>query len=208
MDSITPNSQRSTAIRPPVWHRIPLVGVLVVLLVMSVVEAVFLGVQNRRLANNYEKLRAATLEELAVRPGEPVIAITGFDTSGKRLSVRTDGSTPSLVFAYSAGCAACQENRTAYERLASAAQKLGVQVLFVSRDYVATVLGGPMAGLPGILIAEPTYRTHRNLGLYRVPQTILVVRGNVVQSEIGILDVQKERRLLDALRAASGRPIP
>ncbi len=88
-----------------------------------------------------------------------------------------------LIITFSPGCPACQANQDGWIRLASALKQSGVRVLWMSRDPIeitreyCTKHGIPLSDT----LADPPYRTYAQLGLARVPNTLLVGAGGTVE---------------------------
>jgi peroxiredoxin len=96
-----------------------------------------------------------------------------------------------LIITFSPGCPACQANQDGWMRLASTLEQKGVRVLWVSRDPVEITRDYCLKH--GIrlsdTLADPPYRTFAQLGLARVPNTVLVgAEGRVEKVWVGRLD--------------------
>jgi peroxiredoxin len=96
-----------------------------------------------------------------------------------------------LIITFSPGCPACQANQDGWMRLASRLEQKGVRVLWVSRDAVEITRNYCVEY--GIrlsdALADPPYRTFAQLGLARVPNTLLVgAEGRVEKVWAGRLD--------------------
>ena len=99
-----------------------------------------------------------------------------------------------LIVTFSTGCPACQANQEGWTKLAGALEQKGVRALWVSRDPMETTKDYCLKH--GIrlsdTLADPPYRTYVQLGLARVPNTVLVgADGRVEKVWVGRLD-QKE----------------
>jgi peroxiredoxin len=81
-----------------------------------------------------------------------------------------------LIITFSPQCPACQANQQGWMKLAGALEQRGVQVVWLSRDPVEITReycvkhGVPFSNT----LADPPYRTYLQLGLARVPNTVLV----------------------------------
>ena len=88
-----------------------------------------------------------------------------------------------LIITFSPGCPACQANQEGWMRLASTLEQKGVRVLWVSRDPIE--ITRDYCAKHGIrlsdTLADPPYRTFAQLGLARVPNTLLVGAGGRVE---------------------------
>jgi peroxiredoxin len=96
-----------------------------------------------------------------------------------------------LIITFSPGCPACQANQQGWMKLASALEQRGVRVLWVSRDSLEITRDYCLKH--GIrlsdTLADPPYRTYVQLGLSRVPNTVLVgANGKVEKVWAGRLD--------------------
>jgi hypothetical protein len=146
-------------------------------------ENIFLFLQNRRL-NDALAPQISTGEQLQMLSG---LALDGrlqpvpFPAPGSRL----------LVITFSPGCPACQANQDGWMKLASTLGQKGVHVLWVSRDPIEITRDYCVKhGIPlSDVLADPPYRTFAQLGLARVPNTVLVgTDGRVEQVWAGRLD--------------------
>jgi peroxiredoxin len=146
-------------------------------------ENVVLLRQNRRLS-----------EALApqITAGTQLQMLSGLALDGHLESVSLPSAgSKLLIITFSPGCPACQANQDGWMKLASALEQKGVRVLWVSRDPIeitkdyCTKRGIP----PSDVLADPPYRTFVQLGLARVPNTVLVgAAGRVEQVWAGRLD--------------------
>jgi peroxiredoxin len=96
-----------------------------------------------------------------------------------------------LILTFSPGCPACQANQEGWMKLARALEQKGVRVLWVSRDSMEVTRDYCMKhGVPlAHALADPPYRTYVQLGLARVPNTVLVgANGRVEKVWVGRLD--------------------
>lgn len=146
-------------------------------------ENIFLFQQNRRLN-----------EALApqITAGMQLQMLAGIAFDG-RLEPVTLPSADSklLIITFSPGCPACQANQDGWMRLAGTLERKGVRVLWVSRDPIEVTRD--YCTKHGIrlsdTLADPPYRTFVQLGLARVPNTVLVGSdGRVEKVWAGRLD--------------------
>lgn len=88
-----------------------------------------------------------------------------------------------LIITFSPGCPACQANQERWMKLASTLVQQGIRVLWVSRD--PSDITRDYCLKHGIALADtlsdPPYRTYLQLGLARVPNTVLVGAGGTVE---------------------------
>ncbi len=146
-------------------------------------ENIILFQQNRRL-----------LEALApqIAAGTQLQMLSGVALDGRLepVSLPPAGSKL-LIITFSPGCPACQANQEGWMRLASTLEQKGVRVLWVSRDPIE--ITKDYCTKHGIrlsdTLADPPYRTYAQLGLARVPNTLLVGPGGTVEKVwVGRLD--------------------
>jgi peroxiredoxin len=96
-----------------------------------------------------------------------------------------------LIITFSPGCPACQANQEGWMRLASTLEQKDIRVLWVSRDPSEVTRDYCLKhGIPlALTLADPPYRTFAQLGLARVPNTLLVGgEGRVEKVWAGRLD--------------------
>jgi peroxiredoxin len=88
-----------------------------------------------------------------------------------------------LIITFSPSCPACRANQEGWKKLTGTLEQRGVRVLWVSRDTVETTRDYCMTH--GIrlsdTLADPPYRTYVQLGLARVPNTMLVTANGTVE---------------------------
>jgi len=146
-------------------------------------ENIFLLQQNRRLN-----------EALApqITAGTQLQMLAGITFGGRLEPVPlTSADSKLLIITFSPGCPACQANQEGWMKLARALEQKGVRVLWVSRDPIE--ITRDYCAKHGIslsdVLADPPYRTFAQLGLARVPNTVLVgTEGRVEKVWAGRLD--------------------
>ncbi len=146
-------------------------------------ENIFLFQQNRRLS-----------EALApqITAGTQLQMLSGIAFDGRLEAVALPAADSKLlIITFSPGCPACQANQEGWMRLASTLEQKGVRVLWVSRDPIEITRDYCLKR--GIrlsdTLADPPYRTFAQLGLARVPNTLLVgANGTVEKVWVGRLD--------------------
>lgn len=147
------------------------------------VENIFLLLQNRRLND------ALAPQILA---GAQLQVLSGLALDGRLKPVPFPAATSRLlIITFSPGCPACQANQDGWMNLASALRQKGVRVLWVSRDPIEITRDYCVKhGIPlSDVLADPPYRTFAQLGLARVPNTLLVgPDGRVEKVWVGRLD--------------------
>jgi peroxiredoxin len=146
-------------------------------------ENVFLFRQNRRLS-----------EALApqITAGTQLQMLAGITLDGRLERVTLPAADSKLlIITFSPACPACQANQDGWTRLASTLEQKGVRVLWVSRDPIE--ITRDYCAKHGIrlfdTLADPPNRTFAQLGLARVPNTLLVgAEGRVEKVWAGRLD--------------------
>ena len=146
-------------------------------------ENIVLLQQNRRLN-----------ETLApqISVGTQLQMLAGMAFDGRLQSVALPSTDSKLlIITFSPGCPACQANQDGWMRLVSTLEQKGVRVLWVSRDPIEITRDYCLKH--GIqlsnTLADPPYRTFAQLGLARVPNTLLVgAEGRVEKVWAGRLD--------------------
>ncbi len=146
-------------------------------------ENIFLFLQNRRLNDALapQISAGAQLQMLSGLALDGRLQPVPFPVAGSRL----------LIITFSPGCPACQANQDGWMKLASTLGQKGVRVLWVSRDPIE--ITRDYCVKHGIslsdVLADPPYRTFAQLGLARVPNTLLVgPDGRVEKVWAGRLD--------------------
>jgi len=131
-------------------------------------ENIFLFRQNRHLSE-------ALAPQITAGTQLRMLAGIAFDGRLEPVILPAAGSKL-LIITFSPGCPACQANQDGWMRLANTLERKGVRVLWVSRDPIeitrdyCTKHGIPLSDT----LADPPYRTFAQLGLARVPNTLLV----------------------------------
>ena len=148
-------------------------------------ENIFLFLQNRRL-------NEALAPQITAGTQLRMLSGIGFDGRLEPVTLPAEGSKL-LIITFSPGCPACQANQEGWMKLASALEQKGVRVLWVSRDSIEVTRDYCLKH--GIrlsdTLADPPYRTYVQLGLARVPNTMLAnVDGTVEKVWAGRLDQQ------------------
>ncbi len=161
----TPKSKFGKAVELLIW--VAALGVLA--------ENIILFQQNRRLLE-------AAAPQIAAGTRLQMLAGLSLDGHLEPVTLPPAGSRL-LIITFSPGCPACQANQDGWMRLASTLEQKGVRVLWVSRDPIE--ITRDYCAKHGIrlsdALADPPYRTHAQLGLARVPNTLLVGPGGTVE---------------------------
>jgi len=138
-------------------------------------ENVVLFRQNRRLSDALAP---------QITAGAQLQMLSGLALDGRLqpVSLPSTGSKL-LIIVFSPGCPACQANQDGWMTLASTLERKGVRVLWVSRDPIEITRDYCVKhGIPlSETLADPPYRTYAQLGLARVPNTVLVGAGGTVE---------------------------
>ena len=146
-------------------------------------ENIFLFLQNRHLS-----------EALApqITAGTQLQMLSGVALDGRQESVTLPSADSKLlIITFSPSCPACQANQDGWMRLASTLEQRGVRVLWVSRDPIEITRDYCLKHDIHLFdtLADPPYRTFAQLGLARVPNTLLVgAEGRVEKVWAGRLD--------------------
>jgi peroxiredoxin len=146
-------------------------------------ENIILFLQNRRL-------RQALAPQITAGMQLQALAGIAFDGRLEPVALPAAGSKL-LVITFSPGCPACQANQHGWLKLQSVLEQKGVRVLWISRDPIEITRDYCVKhGIPlSETLADPPYRTFAELGLARVPNTLLVgADGRVERVWAGRLD--------------------
>jgi peroxiredoxin len=138
-------------------------------------ENIFLFLQNQRLTEALAPQVTAgiQLQELAA---------VAFDGRLQQVSLPPAGSKL-LIITFSPACPACQANQEGWMKLAGTLEQKGVRVLWVSRDSIDVTRDYCLKHSIRLAdaLADPSYRTYVQLGLARVPNTLLVSADGTVE---------------------------
>ncbi|HXJ11761.1 MAG TPA: redoxin domain-containing protein [Candidatus Limnocylindrales bacterium] len=138
-------------------------------------ENIFLFLQNRRL-------NEALAPQITAGMQLQMLSGIAFDGRLEPVSLPPAGSKL-LIITFSPGCPACQANQDGWMKLASTLEQKSVRVLWVSRDPIE--ITRDYCTKHGIrlsdTLAEPPYQTFAQLGLARVPNTLLVGANGTVE---------------------------
>jgi peroxiredoxin len=146
--------------------------------------------ENIALFRENRRLREAAAPQIAA--GDQLQMLSGLALDGRvePVSLPSAGSKL-LIITFSPGCPACQANQEGWTNLVSMLKARGMRVLWVSRDPIEITReyclkhGIPLADV----VADPPYRIYAQLGLARVPNTLLVgATGTVEQVWAGRMD--------------------
>jgi peroxiredoxin len=119
-----------------------------------------------------------------ITAGAQLEMLTGLTLDGRNQPLELPSpNSKLLIITFSPGCPACQANQEGWKKLAGALEQRGVRVLWFSRDTVEITRDYCMKhGIPfSDTLADPPYRTYVQLGLARVPNTVLVRADGTVE---------------------------
>ena len=107
-----------------------------------------------------------------------MLAGLNLDGRSEPISLPSAGSKL-VIITFSPGCPACQANQEGWMKLANALEQRGIRVLWISRDRIDITRDYCLKhGIPvSDTVADPPYRTYVQLGLARVPNTLLIGAG-------------------------------
>lgn len=150
-----------------------------------------LGVLAENVALFRENRRLLELAAPQIAAGAQLQMLSALTLDGRVEPVNLpSGDSKLLIITFSPGCPACRANQEGWTNLASLLKAKGVRVLWVSRDRIDVTRGYCLKhGIPLIdVVADPPYRTYLQLGLARVPNTMLVSGGTVEKVWAGRMD--------------------
>lgn len=139
------------------------------------------------LAENVLLVRQNRDLEKAIAPqivsGARLEMVGGLTLDGQFQRLPLPRDSKLLVITFSPSCPACQANQAGWAKLAGAAEQKGVRVLWISRDPVAITREYCLKqGIRLIdTLADLPHRTYQQLGLARVPNTMLVGANGTVE---------------------------
>ena len=160
-----------------------------VLEILLWITALVVLAQNIALVWQNRRLRDAQAPQIAAGAQLQMLSGIGLDGRVDPVSLPTAGSKL-LIITFSPGCPACQANQEGWANLASMLKAKGVRVLWVSRDPTDVTREYCLKhGIPLTdVVADPPYGTYLQLGLARVPNTVLVSGSTVERVWAGRMD--------------------
>jgi peroxiredoxin len=138
--------------------------------------------ENVSLFRQNQRLNEALAPQIAA--GTQLQMLSGLALDGRIEPVNLPSAgSKLLIITFSPGCPACQANQEGWMKLANALEQKGIRVLWLSRDPIDITRDYCLKhGMPLVeAVAEPPYRTYLELGLARVPNTVLVGSGGTVE---------------------------
>jgi hypothetical protein len=160
-----------------------------VLEILLWITALVVLAQNIALVWQNHRLRDAQAPQIAAGAQLQMLSGIGLDGRVEPVSLPLTNSKV-LLITFSPGCPACQANQEGWANLASMLKAKGVRVLWVSRDPTDVTREYCLKrGIPLTdVVADPPYRTYLQLGLARVPNTVLVSGSTVEKVWAGRMD--------------------
>lgn len=138
--------------------------------------------ENVVLLRQNRQLREAAAPQIAAGTQLQVLSALTIDGRVQPVSL-PNADSKLLIITFSPGCPACQANQDGWLKLADALQQKGVRILWVSRNPID--ITRDYCVKHGIrlsdTLADPSYRTYLQLGLARVPNTLLVGPNGIVE---------------------------
>ena len=142
--------------------------------------------ENILLLQQNRSLREAVAPQIS--SGAHIERLAGLALDGHLQAIALPSADSKLLLiTFSPGCPACQANQERWMKLAGILEQKGVRVLWVSRDSVEMTRDYCMKHdirLSDVL-ADPPNRTYVQLGLARVPNTLLVRADGTVEKVWG-----------------------
>jgi peroxiredoxin len=138
--------------------------------------------ENVVLFRQNQRLSEALAPQIAA--GTQLQMLSGLSLDGHLQSVALPAAgSKLLIMTFSPGCPACQANQGGWMKLADALEQKGVRVLWMSRDPIEITRDycAKHAIRLSNTLADPPYRTYAQLGLARVPNTLLVGANGTVE---------------------------
>jgi peroxiredoxin len=149
--------------------------------VAVVVQNISLMSVNRSLKDAVDKYTAQIQAGQKVKAG---LTATGADNRLTSITLPASEAEHLLIITFSPACPACQANQDEWTKLARGLKRnANWRVLWVSRDDMDSTVEycrKHQIQLSSV-VAEPPYRTYLQLGLSRVPNTLVVGPGGIIQ---------------------------
>ena len=190
---------RGAALTPIQWNlKSTLVAVAarvswLLLLIVAVVNVLLIR-QNDRLA-----------ELAGTRAGDVVAKnvtdLSGLDIGGHPTRVQFGDGRKYLVFGFATGCRFCDESVPNWIALSRDIDRSQWVVVWVSRDSLLQTQGYPaVRTLDDLVLADVPHRLYVQLGLAKVPRTVvLTAQGAVSGSHLGLLDATSVKAVLSLM---------
>ena len=135
------------------------------------------------LFRRYRQLQSMLNSSLFARVGERVPPLRGFDIERHQVSIAYPaGSRPTLLLAFTASCAFCEQNWPAWDKLRALSGRLGVRVVALSVGSYPSgkyVLEHSLAGVPFVAEVDPA--SVRAYHLLMAPATLLISPPGIVK---------------------------
>jgi len=145
-----------------------------------IVQNISLIAENRSLHKAVDRITAQ------IQAGQKIgdeLSATSADGRLTLIPLPASAAEHLLLITFSPGCPACQANQEEWTKLARGLEQRGWRVLWVSRDRMDVSIEYckqhqiPLSDVFG----EPPYYTYLQLGLSRVPNTLVVGPGGIIQ---------------------------
>lgn len=176
---------------------------------IAVIMGLAVAASNAMLVVQNQKLK-----ERIERPDAPVAArltdLSGWDEFGRASRVTLAGDRPALVFTLSSDCRFCRASMESWRELSAHLDAAKWRVIWVNRDPFErsrTFFSGLGAsnGLVGQILSEVSHRTYAQLGLARVPRSIVVNSdGRVLGVVDGVVTSERLAEIRAIMRDAVG----
>jgi len=146
------------------------------------IAALAVLIENTVLLRQNRRLIQAAAPQITAGTQLQMLSGLGLDGRIEPVSLPSAGSKL-LIITFSPGCPACQANQEGWTNLVDMLKSKGVRVLWLSRDSIDITRDYCLKhGIPLVqAVADPPYRTYLELGLARVPNTVLVGSGGTVE---------------------------
>jgi peroxiredoxin len=148
--------------------------------VAIIAQNILLVPENRSLHRAVDKITAQ------IQAGQKLsadLAATGADRQLDSIPLPASADDHLLIITFSPQCPACQANQEEWTKLAQGLEQHGWRVIWVSRDGMNdSIEYSRKHHIPlSDILADPPYRTYVQLGLSRVPNTLVVGPGGIIQ---------------------------
>jgi peroxiredoxin len=150
-------------------------------ILLSVLVAAVL-IENVALVRQNRRLHEAIAPQVAAGVQLQAISASTLDGHLETMAVPIT-SSKLLIITFSPGCPACRDNQEEWLKLANTLETGGIRTLWISRDSVEVTRDYCLKHSVPLqnVRADPTHRTYLQLGLARVPNTILLGTGGQIQ---------------------------
>ncbi|HKW01636.1 MAG TPA: hypothetical protein VJN96_17545 [Vicinamibacterales bacterium] len=164
--------------------------------------AIVVCAMNVFLLANTSRLKAALSQQTGETPSGALTELVGTGLDGKLRRVQLNGGLSYLVLTYSEGCPYCRASIEGWKRLTATADRSRWGVVWVSRDNLERTQAFAISqGITSeIVLAEVPYRVYLQLGMARVPRSMVFSPvGATVSSFLGVVSPTKEQQIAQLL---------